>query len=240
VVASIPANCPLFQNAELKAAWEGMVKANNNLKDADKALIFATAEAEAARTAEDGAIVHWDACHMVYIAQAAKFSVSAEDMTTTLHLTLGERTSHVFAAPLKVETLFDPVAATIDVTVTPAPGRPFSRVEITRSPLGSMPWVQAPGIGLTHSLTGYGPGVWLVRAAKRAGFCLKASASRSATRVLTVVLWSGVTKIVAVVSAVGLGGGSPPRRRRIDRLVHSQALRQGGGRERPRRHHSTT
>ena len=164
-IASIPASCPLFQNADLKAAWEAMVKANNNLKDADKALIVATAEADATRTAEEGAIVHWDACHMVYIAQAAKFSVSVEDMTTTLHLTLGERTSHAFAAPLKVEAVFEPVAATIDVTVTPAPGRPFSRVEITRSPLGSMPWVQAPGIGLTHSLTGYGPGIWLVRAA---------------------------------------------------------------------------
>lgn len=87
-----------------------------------------------------------------------------EDITGLGMAVLGRET-YTLAAPVEVNARFDITTGLIHIHVKKAPGMRNCLVEISSDPADPRSWLRLPGIGAIHTLRGYAPGTYWVRAA---------------------------------------------------------------------------
>jgi hypothetical protein len=159
-----PASLIYKTHAQLQESGLALGAAGVELTAANAALKAAKSALATARGVLGTKVLDFDAAYDVYVAHAEKFCTTPEDVTG-LGLDVLDRGSYALAAPLEVLARFDVVTGLIHIHVKKAPGMRSCVVEISSNPADPTSWQRLPGVGAIHTLRGYAPGMYWVRAA---------------------------------------------------------------------------
>ena len=125
--SSLWASVPAIADAGNKLIAAGVA-----LATADTTANKADADALAAHTVRDAAVVEWDAAFDVYSANVSQNAPKPADVTA-LGLNVQERGSYALAIPLGVALKFDAAASLLLIHVQPAPGLKSCEMESART-----------------------------------------------------------------------------------------------------------
>lgn len=146
-------------------------EACSDLVDASKGLAAAEVLVDAAKVALANAetsltqrVVVYDNCFTVCVARVEQFATSETDITSAC-FNVFKRESYQLAMPLDIDTSFDVLKGLLRINVKQAPGMHSCITEISTDPSDATKWKRLKGLGARHTLSGYAPGTYWVRAA---------------------------------------------------------------------------
>lgn len=165
VVATSAPKSPLYQsNPTLAASSIELAKAGDELAQADDGVNAAEATLATARWLRDTKQAEYDAVYGVYAANVERVASAPEEVTALGMLVL-DKGSYDLLVPTEVQVRFDPVKGQVRIHVKLGPGLHNAVVDISTTPGDPASWTRLQGIGTIHTLSGYAPGTYWVRAA---------------------------------------------------------------------------
>jgi hypothetical protein len=134
------------------------------LGDADASLKSIETQLATARGVRDTTQKAFDVAYGVYVANAQTYAATPED-AASIGLVVRGKNKYPLVAPVGLDATFDLIKSLIQIHITKTPGERTFLVEISSDPIGPATWKRLPGTGAVQELSGYGPGLYWVRAA---------------------------------------------------------------------------